>query len=223
MSSGRRLVLWRHGRTAWNKERRIQGHADVPLDEVGFEQARRSARVLAGLVPTAIVCSDSVRAVDTAAALVELTGIVPTYDARLRETHLGAWEGLTDAQVREQFADEWIAWHRDEPELRAGGGETRAEVSLRVCAAIDDALNAQDNGNATLVVVSHGAALRVAMARLMGLPQEHWPALGGFANCAWSVLSEPDDPTTGETISGRWRLTEHNAASLPDVVIGDDS
>ena len=195
----------------------------MPLDEVGFEQARRAARVLAGLVPTAIVSSDSVRAVDTAAALVELTGIVPVYDSRLRETHLGAWEGLTDVQVRQQFPDEWIAWHRDEPDLRAGGGETRAEVAERVCAAIDDALKAHDNPNATLVVVSHGAALRVGMARLMGLTQKHWPALGGFANCAWSVLTEPDDPTTGETVAGRWRLTEHNAASLPDIVLGDDS
>ena len=222
MSSGRRLVLLRHGRTAWNKERRIQGHSDIPLDEVGFEQARRAARVLAGLVPTAIIASDSVRAVDTAAALVELTGIVPTYDARLRETFLGAWEGQTDSQVRHQFADEWIAWHHDDPDVRAGGGETRAEVAVRMVAAIDDALAQLKDPDATLVVVSHGAALRVGMASLLGLPQEFWPTLGGFANCSWSVLSEAEDPITGEPIQGRWRLTEHNAGSLPDLVIGDD-
>lgn len=200
----------------------MQGHADIALDEVGFEQARRAARVLAGMVPSAIVCSDSVRAVDTAAALVELTGIVPTYDARLRETHLGAWEGKTDTEVRRDFADQWIAWHHDDPEVRAGGGESRVEVALRVAAAIDEALAALPDPDATLVVVSHGAALRVGMAELLGLPQQYWTSLGGFANCSWSVLTESEDPITGEPVQGRWRLTEHNAGSLPDPVIGDD-
>lgn len=222
VSSGRRLVLWRHGRTAWNKERRIQGHADIPLDEVGFEQARRAARVLAGLVPNAIICSDSVRAVDTAAALVEITGIVPTYDARLRETHLGAWEGKTDLQVRREFSDEWIAWQHDDPDVRAGGGESRLQVAQRVALAINEALAGLSDPDATLVVVSHGAALRVGMAELLRLPQEYWPTLGGFANCSWSVLTESEDPITGEPVQGRWRLTEHNAGSLPDPVIGDD-
>ena len=65
----RRLVLWRHGRTAWNAEGRAQGQRDVPLDEVGVGQAREAAARLASLRPTAIVSSDLCRAADTAAEL----------------------------------------------------------------------------------------------------------------------------------------------------------
>ena len=200
----------------------MQGHADVPLDEVGLEQARRAARVLAGLVPTAIVASDSVRAMETAAALTEITGIVPRYDERLRETHLGDWEGRTDTEVKAQFPQEWMDWHNDSLDSRPPGGEARSDVALRVVKCINEALDGLKDDRATLVVVSHGAALRMGMASLLGLPHDRWSALGGFANCAWSVLTEASDPITGEPVAGRWRLTEHNAGSLPDVVLSDD-
>ncbi|MSW86630.1 MAG: histidine phosphatase family protein, partial [Actinobacteria bacterium] len=65
----RRIVLWRHGRTSWNSERRFQGQTDISLDDVGREQAANAARLLTGLKPTAIISSDLERAVDTAGEL----------------------------------------------------------------------------------------------------------------------------------------------------------
>ena len=70
----RRLVLWRHGRTAWNSASRFQGQEDVPLDEVGLDQVRRAAQILAGMKPTRIVSSDLQRAHATAMALADVTG-----------------------------------------------------------------------------------------------------------------------------------------------------
>ena len=200
----------------------MQGHADIPLDEVGQEQARRAARVLAGMVPTAIISSDSIRAMETAASLVEVTGIVPRYDERLRETHLGEWEGRSDSEVKSQFPQSWIDWHNDSLDACPPGGEPRSIVAARVVACINETLESLDDDRCTLVVVSHGAALRVGMAALLNLPHDRWSALGGFANCAWSVLTEASDPITGESVPGRWRLAEHNAGSLPDVVMSDD-
>ncbi|MEY5145208.1 MAG: hypothetical protein RL745_577 [Actinomycetota bacterium] len=200
----------------------MQGHADIPLDEVGQEQARRAARVLAGMVPTAIVSSDSVRAMETAAALAEITGVIPRYDSRLRETHLGEWEGLSDVDVRSQFTQSWIDWHNDEMDMAPPGGEARSQVAARVSECITGTLEQLNDDRCTLVVVSHGAALRVGMATLLRLPHNRWSSLGGFANCAWSVLTEAIDPVTGEAVAGRWRLAEHNAGSLPDVVLSDD-
>ena len=71
----RRLVLWRHGRTAWNADRRFQGQEDVPLDEQGVRQAAEAARHLAVLPPDRIVSSDLGRARVTAGALAAITGL----------------------------------------------------------------------------------------------------------------------------------------------------
>ena len=69
----------------------------------------------------------------------------------------------------------------------------------------------------TLVVATHGGAARAAIGALLGLPIEHWAALGVLANCAWSVLEEN---TSGH--GPTWRLQEYNAGSLPVTALADD-
>ena len=208
---GRRIVLWRHGQTAWNLEGRLQGQSDIPLDEVGREQARHSARLLAALHPHSIVSSDLIRAADTAATLAALVKLPVQLDKGLRETFVGDWQGLTDAEIKANFPENEAAWRADRS-VRRGGGEIESEVVARAVPAINAALESVP-ARGTLVVVSHGGTIRVAIGRLLGLPHEHWGALGGLSNCCWSVL--------GQGYSG-WRLLEHNAGSLPEPVIGDD-
>ena len=208
---GKRIVVWRHGRTASNLAGRFQGQLDVPLDTVGVAQARAAARVLSALEPAAIVSSDLVRAAATAAELGAATGLEVCYDPGLRESDLGAWQGLTRAEVEERFPGEAEAWLRGAADRR-GGGETMQEVADRCVAATGAALEKLDDG-ATLVVVTHGGSGRVLIASLVGLPPEHWRALGALANCSWSVL------TTGR---GGWVLQEHNAGSLPEPALSDD-
>jgi broad specificity phosphatase PhoE len=208
----RTVVIWRHGQTAWNAERRFQGQLDIDLDDVGFAQAARAATLLAGLAPSAIVSSDLMRARHTAGALAELTGLQVTTDRRLREIEIGAWQGLTFDEVAVRFPAEAMAW-RDGGEGRRGGGETLIEVGDRAVAAVSDGLVALDDEDGTLVVATHGASGRAIVASLIGLPTSSWRALGSLANCCWSVLAE--------TAVG-WRLHEHNAGSLPLDVVGDD-
>ena len=213
--SARRLVVWRHGRTEWNAERRFQGQTDIALDDAGREQARQAALLLTGMSPTAIVSSDLIRAQDTAAELAALTGLSVHVDARLRETNAGEWQGLVWSDLEARFADQIARWVSD-PHLRPGGGETRVEVAARMVAAIDDAVRDLPPG-ATLVVTTHGGAARAAIGLLLGLPPEHWAVLGVLSNCAWSVLTEN---TSGH--GPRWRLTEYNAGALPTPALGDD-
>ena len=91
--SVRRLVLLRHGQTEWNAGSRMQGQLDTDLTELGREQAGAAAEVLAKRQPLVIVSSDLRRALDTATALGERSGVHVSVDERLRETHLGDWQG----------------------------------------------------------------------------------------------------------------------------------
>lgn len=217
--SGRRIVLWRHGRTSWNSINRFQGQEDVPLDEVGIDQVRRAAQTLIGMKPTKIVSSDLERAFHTGRALGELAGLEVTKDSDLRETFAGVWQGLTRTEIIERFPEDFAAWGGDS-DVRPGGGETRLEVADRVIRAIEKALVDVPSGG-TLVVASHGGALRAGLGRLLALDPAQWAMLGVLANAQWTVLTELD-AATPRPAGLNWRLQEYNAGSLPEPAMGDD-
>jgi probable phosphoglycerate mutase len=217
-------VLWRHGQTVWNAERRFQGQSDIPLDEVGQAQAERAARLLAALRPDLIVASDLSRAAQTAAPLSRLTGLEVTLDKDLRERSGGRWEGLTDTEIRTRYPAEHASWTPPDGEPSAVVAERVAGALLRIAEAVlaraDDPPRPPREGSdpamttGLAVVVSHGAALRLGMSRLLGMPEELFGVLGPLSNCSWSVLGRRH---------GRWRLVEHNAGTLPEpVVLSDD-
>jgi broad specificity phosphatase PhoE len=211
--AARRIIFWRHGRTEWNHAGLFQGQEDIDLDGTGREQAARAADVLATRGPSLIISSDLRRAADTAAALSSVTGLEVSYDQRLRETDAGRWQGLSFAEIDEHFADDNAAWRGGDPNVRAGGAENRLEVGERMLAAVLDAVDRIAPAE-TLIVVSHGGAIRAVLAALMGLPPERWGALAGLSNCHWSELHEVVG-RTGARFS--WQLTEHNVGlgSLP--------
>ena len=208
-------MLWRHGQTVWNAEHRFQGQSDIPLDETGQAQAERAARLLAALRPDLIVSSDLARAAATAAALARLTGLEVTLDKDLRERHGGCWEGLTDTEIRTRYPVEHANWTPPDGEPSSVVAERVAGALHRVAEAVVAEKDAEPEMSTGLaVVVSHGAALRLGMSRLLGMPEELFGVLGPLSNCSWSVLGRR---------YGRWRLVEHNAGTLPEpVVLSDD-
>lgn len=218
---GRRVAFWRHGRTAWNVDNRFQGATDVPLDDVGIAQASAAAPSLARMGPTALVSSDLSRAVVTAGHLARLTGLPVATDPDLRETDGGQWQGRTRDEIiaaDPELFQAWVAGH----DIRPPGGERRSEVVARVVSAVERHLADLPAGG-TLVVVSHGGAIRGAIGGLLGLAPEQWSSLGVLSNCAWSVLGEvtlPAEP--GGTPVTRWRLEEYNAKSAPEEALGAD-
>ena len=202
-------MLWRHGRTDWNGERRFQGHTDIPLNDLGRDQAARAAQRLAALQPSRIIASDMSRALDTARELALLVDVAVEQDVAFRETSGGKWEGRRDTDLA---ADpQYLAWSAGE-DVPAGGAERRSDVAVRASAALRKAIDAMADGD-LLVVVTHGGTIRCLLGSMLDLPIDQWRVFGGLANCCWSVIEE-----------GRsgWRLTEHNAGSLPEAVLGDD-
>ncbi|HXB48082.1 MAG TPA: histidine phosphatase family protein [Streptosporangiaceae bacterium] len=192
------LVVWRHGLTRYNAERRFQGQSDVPLNEVGRAQAAQAAPYLAALRPSAIYSSDLSRASGTADALARLTGLPVHLDKDLRERSGGSWEGLTEREIAERYPVERATWTPPD-------GESGAAVADRASAALERIADGMSGGSLA-VVVGHGAALGLAIARLLGIPSEP-RVLGPFGNCHWSVLSRRGT---------RWRLLDHNVGVLPE-------
>jgi broad specificity phosphatase PhoE len=211
----RRVIVLRHGRTAWNAERRFQGQADPPLDEVGRAQAYEVASILAAFRPTVIVTSDLMRATETAARLGEVTGIDVQVDARLRERSLGHWEGLTREEVERRYPDEFIDWLAGRDVSRRGG-ETREQVAARAVASFTELPDVE-----AAVLVTHSATAMALCAELIGLSQRVH-TLGPLANCHWSELwcdGAVTAPSGNHGVEpGFWRLRAHNAG-VPGPVI----
>jgi probable phosphoglycerate mutase len=202
-----RLLVWRHGRTAWNAAGRFQGQLDPPLDAVGRAQADRAAPYLraTGLSPadTVVVSSDLVRAAATATALTDLLGIPLRIDPRLREHGMGCWEGLTRDEVEQRYPDQYADWLAGRP-VRGRGGEEPEHVGDRAVAALGDLPPA-----GAAVVVTHGGTAGRLVERLLGLGADHRRVVGPLANCAWSEL----------VFQGtRWRLISHNSAVLDGTI-----
>jgi probable phosphoglycerate mutase len=186
--ASRRLILLRHGRTAWNHADRVQGQLDAELDETGHRQAADVAPVIAALDPVALWSSDSVRARETAAYLAKETGLDPTYDARLREYFLADRQGLTHDEYAALAPEEFAEFRRGDFDV-VPGGETAEQVAARVVEALHELLASIGPGELA-VAVSHGAAIRDAVPVLLGLPLTQRAVLHGLDNCAWVELDQ---------------------------------
>jgi len=194
-----RLLLWRHGQTAWNAAGRVQGQTDIDLTDLGRAQAEAAAPKLAEQHPDLIVSSDLRRAADTAAALAAITGLPVALDARLRERHHGIWEGLTNTEITSRWPAEAERWRAGLP---VGLNiEEPDELGKRVVTALQDIAGRAPG--ATIVVTSHGAAIRRATGVLLGWPDPATRTLGAIANCHWVDLRL--DPRRG------WQLRAYNA------------
>jgi 2,3-bisphosphoglycerate-dependent phosphoglycerate mutase/probable phosphoglycerate mutase len=200
----RRLVLLRHGQTDYNVGGRMQGHLDSMLTETGVEQAASVAPEIARLVPDRLISSDLQRAVDTADLVSAACGLPVKFDARLRETHLGEWQGRTVAEIEDGWPGAIATW-RSDPGWAPPGGESRIEVvrrSLPVVEELDEEYAAGEP-DTTVVLVAHGGLIAGLVCGLLALPTASWPAIGGIGNCRWAALARRADHP-------RWRLAGYN-------------
>jgi len=182
------IFAFRHGQTDWNKEGRIQGHLDVPLNEEGKEEAKRLARGFRRVPVSLILSSDLSRAVHTseiAIALANEEGWHPEVpilkDERLREVHLGALQGLTHTEIHEKFGGELSGKLGrkilSDEELRDLGSESADALLLRVMDALEEA-TARKEFHATgraLGLSTHGGVLRRLLYWAGGIEQLKFP------------------------------------------------
>ncbi|MDW8293646.1 MAG: histidine phosphatase family protein [Anaerolineae bacterium] len=195
MSAVLSLLLVRHGQTAYNASGRIQGWLDVPLDEVGHQQARRLAARLSAHGISAIYSSSLTRALDTARPIADACGLVVRPDDRLREYNMGDWTGLTREEIMARFGASPVAGG----DAHIPNGESAQQVFERLQSFLGELLGAHAPGE-SVVLVSHGGTLNTLVGGLLGLAvQRRNPFV--FSNGSVSELA----------LEGtRWRLVRLN-------------
>jgi probable phosphoglycerate mutase len=165
-----RLLLVRHGQTAYNAEVRFMGQLDIPLDETGRAQALAVSRRLADERPEAIYTSGLSRARETALAI---QAAIPSHpevrvDGRLIEGHFGEWQGKTYDQLSQNDAARLASWEADHLGVPPPGGESLADLAKRVRAVYEEIRLAHADESA--IIVAHGGSLQVMMVLALGLP-----------------------------------------------------
>lgn len=160
-------LLLRHGQTPMSVQKRYAGRTDAPLTDIGVQQAAAAAKRLAQAGIGAIVSSPLQRTVRTAEEVSAATGVPVVTDDGFRETDFGAWEGLTFAEVRERWPSEMTAWLAD-PSVAPPGGESFAQVSERVTAALHRVL--AERADRTVLIVSHVTPIKTLVAAALLAP-----------------------------------------------------
>ncbi len=176
------IILIRHGETEANAADVWQGHGDSPLSDTGREQVDRLGERLRGWSFDVAVSSDLGRAVATAAAVSD------SFEAlsRWREANIGTWEGLTREQIAESHADGLTALARRE-DVRMGGGESYAEFTARVQAALDALLDRLDDGQRA-AVVAHGGVIGSIIRNVLGIDGRRPRAVVRLGNTSLTTI-----------------------------------
>jgi alpha-ribazole phosphatase len=184
-----RVYLVRHGETQWNRERRVMGQLDIPLNDIGREQVRRTAELLAKEEFSAIYCSDLSRAVETAQIIATPHKLDVITVPELREARYGLWEGLAWQEVLERFPEEYEMRRTDPENFRPSGGESRKELYERA-SQIFSRLVAR-HSKQKIVLVTHGGTIRAILRYVLGLG----PGNGHLAvdNCGITIIDREDD------------------------------
>ena len=179
------LIIVRHGQTEWNIANIRQGHLDSELTDIGFAQAKALAQRLLSERFSALYSSDLGRAVQTAQIIAEATGHEIITDARLRERHLGIFQGLTSEEMKEKYPEEYKLHRTLGPDYVIPGGESVRQQVARNIAYLNE-IGAKHAGEA-IVVITHGGVLSGLFRHTFSIPFEA-PRRFEFTNAGLNVF-----------------------------------
>ncbi len=195
-----KLILARHGETAWNVEKIFRGRADISLDEVGIKQAELLGKYLSNWKLEAIYSSPVKRALDTANIVARYHKIGVHVAEGLIDFDYGEWQSLPEQQVRRLYPALFDEWHNNPHKVKMPGGESLEDVRRRAIAVVNDVLP-KYQGN--VLLVSHRVVIKVLICSLLGLDNSH------FRN----IDQDVGGITIFNYVDGRFVLTRHNDAS----------
>jgi broad specificity phosphatase PhoE len=189
-----RFILIRHGQTEWNRVERFRGRADVPLNEVGLEQAEATGRRVAEeWQPAVIYASPLSRATKTAEAVARHFDLPVQAHPGLADIDYGQWQGLTPEEVRAQWPEPLDAWYNAPHTAHIPGGETLDHLRGRAMQTVRE-LTEKHPGR-TIVLVGHTVINRIILLAVLGLPNERFWRLSQEP-CAINVFDAEDGDFT---------------------------
>ncbi|MBQ3725667.1 MAG: histidine phosphatase family protein [Selenomonadaceae bacterium] len=197
-----RIFLIRHGETEWNRQNRLQGNSDTHLSPEGFHQAITLSEHAPFHHVDAIYSSDLTRALSTANILAERFDLTVKVLPELRETDFGDWEGRFINDLFKESPKDFGKFFTDPERCHPPNGETFLEAQARVMIGIREIIANHDNQN--VVVVSHGAAIRLILGAALDMPIHKMWAIAQF-NMALNILRVDDGDLTVELMNS----TEH--------------
>lgn len=189
-----RVILLRHGETVWNLEGRYQGQLDSPLTPTGEAQAHALAQRLVVVKFAALYTSDLGRARQTAACLAASSGHELRVEAQLRERHLGIFQNLRKAELKQKFPDEYRLFKSGGPEHVIPQGESTRQAAERTNACLEEL--ARRHPGETIVIVAHGGTISALLRHALGIPLDA-PRRFERSNASWNVFQFDD---------GKWFL-----------------
>ncbi len=211
-----RLILIRHGQSRANLERRFAGIYDAPLTELGERQAALSAAYVAeNYKVSRVYASDLKRAYFTGKAVADACGVEIFADERLRELSSGAWEGMLFEDIVKKYPEEFGVFMNDPGASRATDGESVAELSVRVMAALGEI--AERHEGETVVIATHATTIRAAQSMITFGDLAHMKELKWVSNASVSVMKYENGKFEFELIS----YDDHLAGlitKLPDAI-----
>jgi len=180
--ASRTIILMHHGETAWNRERRVMGDSDVPLNSDGRGQCHRVAGLLERLGVDAVVSSPLARAAESAEIIADALGLAVDRDPDLSEVRFGRWQGKTYAEIVHD--PDYAGYVADPVAMPTPGGETIADVQRRGLAAL-----ARPRRGSRILYVSHGDVIRSLVCHLLGMPLAEFRRIR-IDNCGLTAASE---------------------------------
>ena len=201
-----KFIIVRHGFSIFNKQHRFTGQIDIPLDEIGVAQAACNAEyVLSHYKIDGIYSSDLCRAYNTVKPVADALGLPIHTSKDLRELYIGRWEGLSIADVKRDEPEALAFYRKRIPEANAGGGETRLQLRQRITRAMAEI--AAENDGQTVLIGSHGGAIRFLCCAWMGYPIEEIDNVPTLGNASLTVVNY--DPRTGKAEFELYGYTDH--------------
>ena len=189
-----RVILLRLGETAWNIEGRYQGQLDSPLTPAGVAQANALARRLASVKFAVLYSSDLGRARQTAACIGESSGHEIRTDPRLRERHLGIFQNLLKAELKQKFPEEYRLFKSGGPDYVIPQGESGRQAADRSNACLEEI--ARRHPDESIVIVAHGGNISALLRHTLDIPLAAPRRFERF-NASWNVFTLED---------GKWLL-----------------
>ena len=190
------LILERHGQSDGNVLKIFTGHTDMALTDLGRKQVEKSAEYIArNYKIDKIYSSDLSRAIETAQAVADRTGLEIVKSDKLREMYAGKWDGKEFTYIQENFREDWETWQKDPGNSRCTGGESMKELSKRVVSEL--VRIAEENDGKTVFIATHATPVKVSQCHFRGWSMEEIKKLPFSANASITVV---------EYDSGKWTV-----------------